>query len=160
MKFHNAVRHGKSLFRLTVSCLIAIMISSCATSHSNPTAGTQSAQTIGNSWKKVSSNPPTWYPRGIAADHPTDHSSGEWVYTDDVQGARFFIPLHGLSAAQRKALVAEALAARDPDKVREVSNQEAGRKIATGAGVVVAAPVLAVGAVGIYAIGGLFGADL
>jgi hypothetical protein len=46
-------------------------------------------------WVKVSSRPPTFYPRGVAVNVPTDCQSGEWVDTADAQAPRYFIPLHG-----------------------------------------------------------------
>ncbi|MCF7674302.1 MAG: hypothetical protein K9N23_00905 [Akkermansiaceae bacterium] len=103
MKSSKAFRCGNLLWCLTTMCLVGVVISSCSTTPRNTTPGTQGAQIASNSWKKVSSNPPTWYPRGVAADHPTDHNSGEWVYTDDAEGTRFFVPLHGLPAVKRKA---------------------------------------------------------
>jgi hypothetical protein len=68
----------------------------------------------GKLWTKVSDKPPTWYPQGTPADHPTDFTSGEWISTEDAVGSRFFIPLHGLSPERRKTLIADALGRRNP----------------------------------------------
>jgi hypothetical protein len=71
-------------------------------------------------WKKVSSSPPTFYPSGVAADCHTDHWSGEWVYTGDEKGTRYFIPLRGLGSS-RQAWIQEALSARSGRKLAEVA---------------------------------------
>lgn len=155
MKSHDASHRCQALCRFFITLLAAVMVSSCATTQSNPKAETQSAHAISNSWWKVSSNPPTLYPRGVAADHPTDHHSGDWIYTEDPRGTRFFIPHHGLPAAQRKTLLAEALASRSPEKIRNTTNQEAGRKLGTGAGAVIAAPVLTAGWLFMVIFGGM-----
>ena len=76
-------------------------------------------------WVKVSSNPQTWYPRGVPADCPTDHHNGEWVYTENSQNARYFIPLHSLPQNRRADLLDEALAARTPDKVARIAREDA-----------------------------------
>ncbi|MDA7651994.1 hypothetical protein N8582_02245 [Akkermansiaceae bacterium] len=75
-------------------------------------------------WVKVSSEPPTWYPRGVPADHPTDYRSGEWIHLKDTANTRFFIPLHGLLSEKRKALEAEAMAARHPELIRNENNKD------------------------------------
>jgi hypothetical protein len=56
-------------------------------------------------WVKVSSRPPTFYPRGVAADCATDVHSGEWVYTDDAQGTRYFIPVRDWGRTPRQTLI-------------------------------------------------------
>lgn len=74
-------------------------------------------------WVKVSSQPPTYYPRGIPADCPTDHWSGEWVETGDEKGTRYFIPLHGLGE-RREALVDDALSARSERKLAVIEAED------------------------------------
>lgn len=145
----NPSRHRQNLGRFASLCVAVAMITSCANTPDRPPIETQTTQSGSHSWRKVRSNPPTWYPHGVAADHPTDHHSGEWVYTEDAQGTRFFVPFHGLPKEQRNALIAEALAARNPDKVRRIENQEAGRIVATGATAAVTVPVMAAGAMAI-----------
>jgi hypothetical protein len=88
-----------------------------------PERGTPPAVSDGASqhWVKVSSRPPTFYPRGVAADYPTDFRSGEWVYTGDAQGTRFFIPLRGIVGIPRKTLIDEALSARSEEKKRQIA---------------------------------------
>jgi len=68
-------------------------------------------------WVKVRSAPPIWYPRGVSTDCPTDHRNGDWVYTEDAAGTRFFIPRHGLSKERRNVLLNEAAAARNENNI-------------------------------------------
>jgi hypothetical protein len=77
----------------------------------------------------VRSNPPTWYPRGTAADCATYHRDGEWIFTEDSLKTCFFIPFHGLTADKRKALVAEALAARGKNKLRKIDSENTSEMI-------------------------------
>lgn len=73
---------------------------------------------------KVSSKPPTYYPSGVPEDHPTDYRSGKWIYLKDTADTRFFIPIHGLLPEKRKALKAEAMAARHKDLTRNVNSED------------------------------------
>ena len=77
-------------------------------------------------WTKVSSSPPTYYPRGVPVGIPTEHWSGEWVYTGDDLGSRYFIPFHGASrsGADRKQLVNEALSARSERKLEAIAAED------------------------------------
>jgi hypothetical protein len=102
----------------------ALLLSQCA-----PTAGkrpqTDTVVPVSSQrWVKVSSRPPTFYPRGVAADSPTDHQSGEWVHTGDAQDTRYFIPLHGLVGVPRQTLVNEALSARSKQKVSQIAAED------------------------------------
>ena len=97
---------------LAVPLLVA-WCCSCTTTGSRVSPAPAPIAKPGKLWTKVSTPPPTWYPRGTPADHPTDFKSGEWILTEDAVGSRFFIPLHGISLERRKALVAEALASRN-----------------------------------------------
>jgi hypothetical protein len=123
----------------TVSCALAWMLfhlfSSCAPvgkpALPDRPAGTSAQAAPTRQWTKVSDHPPTWYPRGIPADSPTDHTSGDWIYTEDADGICFFIPRRGLEEEHRKILLAEALAARNPDKVKRIAHEEANHLIGT-----------------------------
>jgi hypothetical protein len=118
---------------LTVILLPCVCAISCSTAPSRPPLAVKQSSRVASAassqWVKVRDNPPTWYPRGTPADCPIDHHSGEWLYTEDSQGTRFFIPYHGLTVDRRKALVAEALAARDPRKARKIAYEDAGALI-------------------------------
>ena len=109
--------------------LASALVSSCATTTQAPPVATtqprQVAASLDKRWVKVHANPPTWYPRGTSADCTTGCMDGEWVYTEDPQGTRLFIPLRGLAADRRKALLAEAFAARTPAKIRRITTEEA-----------------------------------
>jgi len=60
----------------------------------------------------------------VAAGCPTDHHSGEWVYTDDARGTRYFIPLRGCGRIPRQTLVHEALAARSEKKLDQIAAED------------------------------------
>ena len=65
-------------------------------------------------WTKVRKNPPTYFPKGMPADHQTDFRSGYWVMPGGAQGNQFFVPLRGYGALSEKDLIAEAWAAATP----------------------------------------------
>ena len=100
-----------------------IAMTSCQTTSNPPNATRVAVSTAAVKWVKVSSQPPTFYPRGVPADCPTDHWSGEWIYTGDERGTRYFIPLHGLGE-KRRMLVHDALSARSEGKLKQVAAQD------------------------------------
>lgn len=106
-----------------VCLLFAIASISCQT-NTPPTVAVQQPVTCKN-WVKVSSQPPTYYPRGTSSDCPTDFRSGEWVQTGDEKGTRYFIPLHGLTHERRSNLLYEALAARSPNMKNQIAREDA-----------------------------------
>lgn len=75
-------------------------------------------------WVKVSSQPPIYYPRGVAANTPTDHWSGEWVDTGDEHGTRYFVPFRGLGGTDRQMLVKEALSQRSEKKLAVIAAED------------------------------------
>ena len=105
----------------------ALLLSQCAPSApSAPTPPQAAAPTVISKqhWVQVSSRPPTFYPRGVAADVPTDWHSGEWVVTGDEQGSRFFIPFQGIGATRRQVLLDEALAAVSEKKLQQIAAED------------------------------------
>lgn len=80
-------------------------------------------------WKRVRTNPPTYFPAGTPADHPTDYLDGVWVDSGDSQGSRFFIPDHGTALSQEH-LVAEAQQAMTPEAKAALKGK--GRRIVAG----------------------------
>jgi hypothetical protein len=104
----------------------ALLLCQCATT---PPRVSTSALVAGGHWVQVASHPPTFYPRGVAADCETDGHSGEWVDSADAQGSRFFIPFHGLGGVPRKTLVNEALATRSEQKVQQIAAEDRNSKI-------------------------------
>jgi hypothetical protein len=105
-------------------CLwFALTSVSCQTTSSPPKTTRIPMSMTATKWVKVSAQPPTYYPCGVAADCPTDHWSGEWVETGDDQGTRYFIPLHGLGK-KRDVLVREALSARSARKLAQVEAED------------------------------------
>jgi len=110
---------------LAVILLPCLCLLSCSTAPCRPPLAPTHANTtprpLSKQWVQVSSKPATWYPRGTPTDCPTDHWSGEWIYTADAKSTRFFIPNHGLSVERRDTLLHEALAVRD---VREIEDRD------------------------------------
>jgi hypothetical protein len=96
-------------------------------------------------WVKVSSRPLTFYPRGVAADAPTDCLSGEWVHTGDAQDTRYFIPFHGLGGIPRQTLVNEALSARSDKKLRQIAAEDRDIRNKDVSHAVLTAPLVAAG---------------
>ena len=72
-------------------------------------------------WWKARNNPPTYFPKGVPADHPTTASDGMWVMTGDPVGTRYFIPVRGVNT---EALTAEALTTRTPEQLRKIEKGE------------------------------------
>ena len=125
--------------------LASPLASSCSTSQP-PQAGSESHTA---QWVKVKESPPTWYPRGVSADHPTDHNNGEWIYTEDEVGTRYFIPIHGLPPDRRQALLADAWASRSPEKSQRIHDEESRRKFGSAASYILGGPILSLGGMGL-----------
>jgi hypothetical protein len=102
----------------------ALLLSQCAPIGGAPQQTDTVVPVSSQRWVKVSSRPPTLYPRGVAAGCPTDCHSGEWVHTADAQDTRYFIPLHGLGGQSRQALVNEALSARSEKRLRQIAAED------------------------------------
>lgn len=103
-----------------ISCLSPLLaagtLASCGTgspprSVSSPVA-LQSAH-----WFKVKNHPPTYFPKGVLADHPTTHNDGSWVMTGDPAGTRYFIPLRGVDS---RALTTEAMTTMTPERSKDL----------------------------------------
>lgn len=122
--------------QLGVVALAAGFVASCATSSSHPQSGPGQAAEAefapAKQWVRVKANPPTWYPRGTPADQPTALRDGEWVYTEDALGSRYFIPVRGISSEWRQLLRRQALAARSSRKVARIAAEDAARVMRTG----------------------------
>jgi hypothetical protein len=120
MKTTNQIQR---LLPVSTCLLFAITAMSCQT-NIKPTAVAVQQPVTRKNWVKISSQPPTYYPTGVAADSPTDHWTGEWVYTDDAKGSRYFIPHHGLGKIPRQTLVHEALSARSERRLAQIANED------------------------------------
>lgn len=91
-------------------------LASCSTSsHSDSESAPVTFQP--NHWHKVRSSPPTYFPKGVPADHPTSFSDGNWVLTGDKADTRYFIPLRGVAS---KSLVREANTTMTPNRLKEI----------------------------------------
>ena len=88
-----------------VSCLL---FTSCQ--KRVPTYPGPSALESGN-WKRVSDDPPTYFPKGLAAGSSTQPWDGSWVNSGDEKGTRFFVPARAVGGVSAKTLSAEAHAA-------------------------------------------------
>jgi len=83
-------------------------LTSCGTSRSTkPVSRPVSLQS--SHWFKAKNDPPTYFPKGVPADHPTTYKDGSWVMTGDAAGTRYFIPVRGVDT---QALTAEAMSTR------------------------------------------------
>lgn len=102
--------------------LFALPLISCQTS--TPTATEVPKTATRTHWVKVSSQLPTYYPRGMSANAPADHWSGEWVDTDDERGTRYFIPFSGLGDMNRQVLIDDALSARSERKLAKIAAED------------------------------------
>lgn len=67
--------------------IVAIAFSSCSSASKSPVVPFQASQ-----WNKVKSSPPTFFPKGISAKHPTGFSDGQWIESGDSAKTSFFIP--------------------------------------------------------------------
>lgn len=119
MKSNPSLHH---LYPCLVCLVVAIVGISCRTT-APPSADVPKTVTRSH-WVKVSSQPPTYYPCGVAANVPTDHWSGEWIDTGDEHGARYFIPFHGLGGNDRQMLVKEALSQRSERKLAVIAAED------------------------------------
>lgn len=100
--------------------LATAMLASCGTG--SPTKSVSSPVALQSShWYKAKSSPPTYFPKGVPADHPTTSSDGSWVMTGDAAGTRYFIPVRGVDS---RALTAEALTTRTPERLKEMERRE------------------------------------
>jgi hypothetical protein len=127
---HSASIHPRrtGIAAAALAMLAAACLAGCATNPQAAETGAPAAAgpgCAGGQWTMVRSDPPTWFPRGLPADHPTDCASGEWVHTGDSRGTRYFLPVHGLEWERRRSLVKEALAARSPEVTKRLAREDA-----------------------------------
>lgn len=115
--------------------LAACLLASCADGPKDQPAPKVSGLNPDH-WQRVKSEPPTYYPKGVPADHPTDQGDGYWVLTGDEAGTRYFVPARDKNARE---LLAEAMTAVTPEQ-RKAMNRSgggadiSGRKVAGGIG--------------------------
>lgn len=62
-------------------------------------------------WNLISTDPPTYYPKGISQDAPTSYHYGEWIEAG-AEHARWFIPKGGSPGHSTSELREDALARR------------------------------------------------
>lgn len=115
-----------SEFRVLVYMMLpaVLLLNQCAPNAVKTTQTASAATSSSRHWVMVSSSPPTFYPRGVAADCPTDVQSGEWVYTGDARDTRYFIPVRNFGKTPRQTLVNEALAARGDNKIHRIEAED------------------------------------
>lgn len=134
---HGKERSVPGWCRRVVCLLLVALTLSCTTSARYTRLDGTPALTTGH-WTKVRSDPPTYFPKGVPADHPTTHHDGSWVSTGDAQGTRFFIPFRGKLPAEYSELVSEALAERDPSKAEALAEEDRREQQAAAAGIALA----------------------
>lgn len=113
---NNPARH----LTKTLGCLglifAACTLVSCGTG--SPTKPVSSPVALQSShWFKAKSDPPTYFPKGVPADHPTTYKDGSWVMTGDAAGTRYFIPLRGVDS---RTLTAEAMSTMTPERCKDL----------------------------------------
>lgn len=106
----------RHLFTLAM-CMCFGACQSTGSPYSGPSA------LVAGDWHRVSASPPTYFPEGIARDHPTDFRGGLWVYAGDSQGTRFFIPTGGADDLTEEALTAQAFGAMHPSKKKALEGK-------------------------------------
>jgi hypothetical protein len=79
-------------------------------------------------WYKVREKPPTYFPKGVSKNHPTEQSDGMWVTTGDAAGTLYFIPNRGVGTT---TLVAEALTQVTPQQ-RKLQNRSEDSSLSPG----------------------------
>jgi hypothetical protein len=98
-------------------------LNQCAPTHASKPGTPAVPAVVSSHWVQVSSRPPTFYPRGVSAECPTDIASGEWVTTGDAKGTRYFIPVSCPPGVPRKTLVNEAISARSSQKIQQIEDE-------------------------------------
>ena len=76
-----------------------------------------------NHWRKVSDNPPTYFPKGVPAGHATGFNDGSWVHSGDEVKTRYFIPSQGVAT---ESLVAEAMSTMTANGRMELNKNKPG----------------------------------
>ena len=110
------VRYPTEIAGLPGLIFAACILVSCGTS--SPTKPVSSPVFLQSShWFKAKDNPPTYFPKGVPADHPTTCSDGSWVMTGDAAGTRYFIPLRGVDS---RTLTAEAMTTMTPERSKDL----------------------------------------
>ena len=111
---------------------------SCGTTSIEPSQSSP-ARVDSVSWEKVKDNPPVYFPKGVAASHPTGCWDGLWVPVGDEEGTRYFVPA---SCGNRQALITSALARVTPEERARTARKRAGRAANRTARTAVAAPAI------------------
>jgi hypothetical protein len=121
--------HRPPLCQIRIAVLAAwcgvgcLLLASCQSSNPPPAPPVTRAQ-ASQHWVKVASNPPTFFPRGVSSDCPTDFQSGEWVMAGDPAGTRYFIPFQCPGRVPRRDLIHAALALRSDEKLQQVAAED------------------------------------
>ncbi|MFT4546768.1 MAG: hypothetical protein ACI8XO_003000 [Verrucomicrobiales bacterium] len=140
-------RFARGTIRI-IGGLIALLASnafvSCGTT-SIKTSDRQPVTADAVSWYQVKDTPPTFFPKGVAADHPTGVWDGKWVCTGDGRGTRYFIPEKG---ANSQARIQSALAQVTPKERARIARKKTGNAAKRTVRTVVATPALLILALG------------
>jgi len=131
----------------TLILLSTLLLNQCAPTESPKPKNPGVSSVVPEHWVQVSSSPPTFYPRGVSADCPTDYQSGDWVATEDAKGTLFFIPFSCPGPIPRQALVEEALSARSPRKLKKIKDENRKIRLEDVIDSAKSAPLIAVGTI-------------
>jgi hypothetical protein len=133
------VRKFSAATRVLAIILVIEALVSCGT-NSNEKAAPPVAFNASH-WHRVNNDPPTYFPKGVPANHGTEFSDGYWVSTGDKKGSRYFIPAR---RADTMALIAEAQAAMTPEKAAQLERDDHDADLNDVAGNVVKGGILTV----------------
>lgn len=103
-----------------------LLLNQCASTHVPEPETPEVSSVVSAHWVKVSSRPPTYFPRGVSADRPTDCQSGDWVETGDAVGTKYFIPVACPAGEPREILFEEALSARSARNPQQIEDETRG----------------------------------
>jgi hypothetical protein len=153
MKTHSnsrirVARHLQGIPACLTLVLAVCSLASCGTNSAGKPISNPVAMKSGH-WFKARSQPPTYFPKGFPADHPTTAADGFWVETGDTAGSRYFIPD---DRSDGKMLYDEALSMRSEKILRECAEDERkrrNRKVQNYAMLIPLNLVLAIGQTGV-----------
>jgi hypothetical protein len=114
------VRRFILLASAATGCLVSV---SCQTS-GVPEPQVPTARYQPGHWKRVTTNPPTYYPQGVDSDSPTAWANGEWYRVCDAADSRYFVPFKLPDGRDRQTLVSEVQSLRTADYRRQMAKED------------------------------------
>ena len=113
------IRWYLSLASAMMGCCISISCQSAGVAQPQGAAARYHA----DHWTKASAKPPVYYPRGVAANAPSNFMDGEWFRVCDAADTRYFIPFKLPPGPDRRSLVSEVCSLRTDDYRRQIAKE-------------------------------------